>query len=59
MDNELKQYLESAASLMKEQKEREAFAEMMVEYIDPGHLTTDFIGLLLNTRSMKPGDALN
>jgi len=55
MDAELKQ---SVASLMKDAKQREAFSEMMVEYIDPQHITTDFVGLLLNARAMKPGDSL-
>ncbi len=55
MNDELKQ---AAASLMADTKNREAFAEMIVEYINPGHITTDFVGMLLNTRSMKPGDSL-
>lgn len=55
MDAELKQ---EVASLMKDPKQREAFAEMMVEYINPTHIMTDFVGLLMNTRSMKPGDSL-
>ena len=49
--------MQQAASLMKEAN-KQAFAEMMIEYIDPQHITTDFIGLLLNTRAMKPGDSL-
>jgi len=53
MNEELKL---QAASLMKEDKQ--AFSEMMVEYVNPGHIVTDFIGMLLNTRSLKPGDSL-
>ena len=51
MDEKLK---ESVASLMKE-GDRSALAELMVEYVQPQHITTDFIGMLLNTRSLKPG----
>lgn len=54
MDKKLK---EQVASLMAS-GDREALAELIVEYVDPNHITTDFIGLLLNTRSLKPGDAL-
>lgn len=52
-----KKLQEAIASLAKEGK-REALAQLLVEYIQPGHITTDFISMLLNTRAMKPGDAL-
>lgn len=55
MDKELLK--ESIASLVKEGN-REALAELLVEYVQPRHLTVNFIGLLLNSRSLKPGDAL-
>lgn len=55
MDKDL---MQEVASLMKDPSKKEAFAEMMVEYVQPNHLMTDFVGLLLNTRSMKPGDML-
>lgn len=48
---------EAFASLVKEGN-KEAIAELLVEYVEPQHVTTDFIGLLLNTRNLKPGDAL-
>lgn len=47
---------EKAASLSKNDKK--AFAEFLVEYIQPQHITTDYIGLLLNTRNLQPGDIL-
>jgi hypothetical protein len=50
--------IQEVASLMKDVSKREEFAEMMIEYIDPQHITTDFVGMLLNTRSLKPGDSL-
>jgi hypothetical protein len=53
-DNKLK---EAFASLVKEGK-REAVAQLLVEYVQPTHIATDFIGLLMNSRNLKPGDAL-
>lgn len=52
-----KQLKEAFASLVKEGK-MDAVAALLVEYVDPQHLTTDFIGMLLNTRNLNPGDAL-
>lgn len=52
-----KQLKESVASLVKG-GDREALAQLLVEYIQPNHITTDFISLLLNTRNLTPGDAL-
>jgi hypothetical protein len=37
---------------------RDALAEFIVEYVSPGEITTDFISMLLNTRTLKPGDSL-
>lgn len=48
---------EAFASLVKEGK-REALAQLIVEYVEPQHIATDFIGMLMNTRNLKPGDAL-
>ena len=47
---------EAFASLYKTNKE--ALAELIVEYFDPNHITVDYIGMLLNTRVLKPGDQL-
>ena len=58
MNDELKLQV---ASLMKEtntEAGRRALAEMIVEYTDPGHITFDYMGQLLNTRALKPGDLL-
>lgn len=52
-----KKFKEAIASLLKEGK-REALAQLLIEYVEPNHITTDFISLLLNTRSLNPGDAL-
>lgn len=44
------------ASAAKE--DRTALAELLVEWIQPNHITEDIISMFLNTRSLKPGDAL-
>lgn len=49
---------ESIASLLKDTNKREALAALLVEYVQPQHITTDFIGLLLNSRSLNVGDSL-
>lgn len=48
---------EAVASILKS-GDRKALAELVIEYVQPNHITTDFVGMLLNTRSLKPGDAL-
>lgn len=48
---------EAIASLLKS-GDKEAIAEMLVEYVQPNHILTDFVGMLLNTRSLNPGDSL-
>jgi len=55
MEDKLKERL---ASLMKDKGQREALAQLMVEYIQPHHLTVDFISMLMSSRALKPGDAL-
>lgn len=52
-----KELKEAIASLLKEDK-REALAQLIIEYVQPNHLTNDFVSLLLNTRALNPGDAL-
>ncbi|NMC34388.1 MAG: hypothetical protein GYA36_18340 [Veillonellaceae bacterium] len=49
---------EAIAGLMKEKGQREALAQLIVEYVNPNHITTDFIGLIMNTRNLSPNDAL-
>ena len=57
MDNDLK-LKEAIASMAKDKSKREALAQLFVEYINPQHVTTDFVSMLLNTRSLKEGDVL-
>lgn len=53
-ETEIKQ---SVAELLKS-NDRNALAEMLVEYVQPNHITIDFVSMLLNARSLKPGDSL-
>lgn len=56
--SEEKQYKEALAALLKDGKERSAFAELMVEYINPNHITEEIVGMIMPTRVLKPGDLL-
>lgn len=53
-----KQLKESIASIMKDKAQRDSLAEMIVEYVQPEHIATDFVSMLLDTRNLKPGDLL-
>lgn len=57
MTDEL-QLKEAIATLLKDKSKRDALAEMLVEYVQPNHITVDFVSMLLNSRSLKPGDSL-
>lgn len=50
-------YNEAVAEVLKS-GDREALAEMLVEWVQPNHITTDFVSMLLDARSLKPGDSL-
>lgn len=54
MDEKFK---EAVSAILKD-KNREALAQLIIEYVQPNHITTDFIGMLLNTRSLSLNDAL-
>lgn len=53
-----KKLASAVASMMSDPLKRDALAEIIVEFVQPNHLTTDFISGLLNTRRLKPGDSL-
>lgn len=46
------------ASLAKDRGRREELAQLLVEYIQPNHITADILNLFLNTRQLNLGDAL-
>ena len=52
-----KNFKEAIAQLLKEGK-REALAALIVEYVQPQHLTNDFVSLLLGSRALNLGDVL-
>jgi hypothetical protein len=54
-DKELK---EAIAGVMKDKTRRDALAALLVEYIDPTHITIDFMNQLLTARSLNKGDSL-
>jgi hypothetical protein len=49
-------YKEALAEIMRSDKE--AFAEILVEFIEPNHLSEEVLSLLLDTRSLNAGDLL-
>lgn len=53
-----KQLRETVASLAKDRNQRDAFAELIVEYIEPEHIAVDFVSMLLNSRRLNKGDML-
>jgi hypothetical protein len=55
---EKKELKEAIAGIMKDKTQREALAQLIIEYVQPNHLSVDVIGMLLNSRSLNPGDAL-
>lgn len=53
-----KKIQEAIASMCKDKSQRDALASIIVEYVQPNHLTGQIVGSLLNTRALKPGDSL-
>lgn len=53
-----KNYKEALAAVMSDPAEREALAQILVEYLEPSHLTNEFVSVMLSTRSLEPGDLL-
>ena len=50
--------LKEAFSALVKEGNREAIAQLIVEYAQPGHISVDFVSLLMNARRLNPGDAL-
>lgn len=50
--------LKDAYASLIAKKDMSAIAALLVEYVQPHHLSVDLIGLLLNTRTLNEGDAL-
>lgn len=49
---------EAFASLAADPNKRQALAEIIVEFIEPNHLTNTYMSLLMNTRALQAGDLL-
>lgn len=47
------------AEIAKNKGARDTLAELIVEYVEPEHITRDIVGMFLNTRALNPGDALD
>lgn len=54
MDEKEIKFREAMAEFAK--TDRQALAEIITEFIDPNHVTTELIGQFLPTRNLKPGD---
>jgi len=55
---DIEQFKAAYAEVAKNKQSRDTLAELIVEYIDPKHVTQDIVGMFLNTRALNPGDAL-
>ena len=53
-----KEHKEALAAVMQDAEQREALAQILVEWIEPGHLTNEFASVMLGTRALEAGDAL-
>lgn len=53
-----KNYKEALAAVMQDAEQREALAQILVEFLEPGHLTNEFVSVMLGTRSLEAGDLL-
>lgn len=52
------EFKDAYAAVVKDKSQREALSELIVNWIQPNHLASNIVGLFLNTRSLKVGDAL-
>jgi hypothetical protein len=53
-----REFKEALAEHMRDPDKRDAFAQILVEFLEPSHLTTEVLSLLLDTRSLEAGDVL-
>jgi len=53
-----KEYKEALAEVMQDAEKRDALAQILVEWIEPGHLTNEFVSVMLGSRSLEAGDSL-
>jgi hypothetical protein len=53
-----KRVAQAVASMMGDPTKRDALAEIIVEFVQPNHLANQFVGDILSTRRLNPGDSL-
>jgi hypothetical protein len=53
-----KRVQEAVASMLKDRNQRDALAEIIVDFVQPNHLTNEFMSQILGTRRLNPGDSL-
>ena len=59
MDEQLRRAIaEAARAAGQDPAGHSAFAELIIEAIEPNHLTFELINTFLPTRSLNPGDSL-
>jgi hypothetical protein len=46
------------SEVAKDPNRRQELAQLIVEYVQPNHLTNTYMSLLFNTRALQPGDLL-
>jgi hypothetical protein len=52
------EFKEAYAAAAKDKTQREALSELIVNWMQPNHLSSNIVSLFLNTRTLKVGDAL-
>lgn len=52
------EFKDAYAAVVKDKSQREALSELIINWIQPNHLSSDIVSLFLNTRQLKAGDAL-
>jgi hypothetical protein len=53
-----KQLKEAIAGIMKDKTKRDALAELLVEFVQPQHVTLEFLNALITTRAINKGDSI-
>jgi len=49
---------EAFAAVAKDRNKRDALAAIITEFVQPNHIAVDFMSMLLDSRSLQPGDSL-
>ncbi len=52
------EFKDAYAAAVKDKSQREALSELIINWIQPNHLSSNIVNLFMNTRTLKIGDAL-